>query len=252
MAISDTYTFNPDIGEIVEEAYERAGLEMRSGYDLRTARRSLNFLTLEWQNRGINLWTVDSLMISEQSDGSALTTNYLVKDVSGYSLDSSTIAVLDMVLRVNDGTQATQVDYHMSRVSQSTYAAIPNKLSRGMPLQYYLERRGILDTEANDDDRKDRINIWPAPGESSKYKILYWRIKRIADSGGSASETMEVPSRFMPALVSGLAYHIAMKKPEAAGRVELLKQVYEEEFMTAAGEDREKAPVRFVPRMYRT
>lgn len=248
MSIATTATFNPDIGEIVEEAYERAGLEMRSGYDLRTARRSLNFLTLEWQNRGINLWTVDSLNVSEQSDDTPLTNDYLVKDVSGYNLDSSTIGVLDMVLRINDGVQSTQVDYHMTRISQPSYAAIPNKLSRGMPLRYYLERRGVLDVEAGT-NRKDKINIWPAPDEDTKYKIIYWRIKRIADSGDSASETMEVPSRFMPALVSGLAYHIAVKKPEASHRAELLKQVYEEEFATAAGEDREKAPVRFVPRI---
>tara|TARA_R110000824_G_scaffold91379_2_gene222418 strand:+ start:33 stop:824 length:792 start_codon:yes stop_codon:yes gene_type:complete len=260
LAISTTATFNPDIGEIVEEAYERAGLEMRSGYDLRTARRSLNFLTLEWQNRGLNLWTVDEQRVDKQGDdaGTALFENYLVKDVASYVLDSDTIGVLDLVLRMNDGVVATQVDYTLNRISESSYSSIPNKLIRGRPLQYYLERRGILDTglAGKPANRQDKIHLWPVPdsGETSesadnKYKILYWRVRRIADSGLGAAETMEVPARFLPALVSGLAYHIAMKRPEASDRAPMLKQVYEETFRMAAEEDREKAPLRFVPRI---
>jgi hypothetical protein len=261
LAISTTATFNPDIGEIVEEAYERAGLEMRTGYDLRTARRSLNYLMLEWQNRGLNLWTVDERRIDTQGDDSetALFENYLVKGVSSYSLDSDTVGVLDLILRVNDGALSTQSDYVLSRISESNYTAIPNKLSQGRPLQYYVERRGILGTGVSGKpaDRKDKVHLWPVPDSGStsastgnKYKILYWRVRRIADSGLSASETMEVPARFLPALVSGLAYHIAMKRPEAMEKIPLLKQVYEETFQMAAEEDREKVPSRFVPRVF--
>ena len=126
MAISETYTFNPDISEIVEEAYERAGLEMRTGYDIRTARRSLNILTLEWQNRGLNLWTFDEGMLSETSAGAALTTNYLVKGTAKYNMPMGTISLLDLVLRTNDGGLNTQADYRLNRISQPTYSTIPN------------------------------------------------------------------------------------------------------------------------------
>lgn len=247
MAISGTYAFNPDLSEIVEEAYERAGVEMRSGHDLRTARRSLNILTLEWQNRGINLWTIDESTISETADGVALTLNFLNKDTYQYNLDVGTIGLLDLILRTDEGDATKQTDYRLNRISQPTYSTIPNKLTTGRPLQYYLERREVLDTAADGSDQKDRINLWPVPDKDSTYKIVYWRMKRIADTGDPASNTMEVPSRFIPALVSGLAYHVAMKRPEAVQRVGLLKQAYEEEFGLAAQEDREKASVRFVP-----
>lgn len=262
MAIATTSTFNPDVGELVEEAYERAGLEMRTGYDLRTARRSLNFLTLEWQNRGLNLWTVDESRVSQTVGGVDLHENYLVKGESGYLLDSDTVGVLDVVLRLNDGNGpedlgSDQIDYTLNRISDSSRLSIPNKLSMGRPLQYYIERKGILNTDGDGSDRQDVIRLWPSPdsGELSedlvqnKYKLLYWRVRRIADSGLSASETMEVPARFLPALVSGLAYYIAMKRPEVSDRAPLLKQVYEEAFQMAAEEDREKATLRFVPRI---
>ena len=145
MAISETYAFNPDIGDIVEEAFERAGLELRSGHDLRTARRSLNFLTLEWQNRGINLWTIEEKFITAAADGTSLgETNYLLKDVASYRLDLGTISLLDMVLRTNDGNVNTQTDFQLNRISEPTFATIPNKLSSSRPLQFNLERKEIL------------------------------------------------------------------------------------------------------------
>ena len=245
MAISDSYAFNPDVGEIMEEAYERAGLELRSGHDVRTARRSLNFLTLEWQNRGINLWTIEEKFIETASDGTGLTTNLLIKDNAAYRLATGTISLLDMVLRTGDGNSTTQTDYSLNRVSEPTYATIPNKLSSARPLQFYLERKEILNIGSST-DQYDVINLWPRPDSSTKYKIKYWRMKRIADAG-NAGNTMEIPARFQPALAAGLAYHIACKRPEVEGRLQMLKANYEETFLQAAEEDRVKASARFVP-----
>lgn len=251
MAISGTYAFNPDITEIVEEAYERAGLELRSGYDLKTARRSLNLLTLEWQNRGLNLWTIDGeVQVSETSAGVSLgssTALYLKKGTASYNLDVATTGLLDIVLRTDDTDTTLQSDYHMNRISQPTYATIPNKLSEGRPLQYYLQRTEILGAGAAGVDQKSVITLWPVPDEDSKYKLVYWRVKRIADTGDASSNTVQVPDRFIPALVSGLAYHIAMKRPEVSDRAMMLKQVYEEQFQLAAEEDRVKTSARFVP-----
>ena len=247
MAISGTYTFNPDVSELVEEAYERAGLELRSGYDLRTARRSLNFLMIEWQNRGINLWTIELKTISETSAGDSLTTNYLNQSTASYNIDTGTISLLDLILRINDGVVATQADYHLNRIAQPTYANIPNKLTEGRPLQYYFDRKEILDTGAGT-NQNSTITLWPIPDENSKYKILYWRIARIADTGNLASNTMQVPDRFLPALVAGLAYQVATKRPEVASRVPFLKEQYDELFTQAADEDRVKTSARFVPR----
>lgn len=246
MAISGTYTFNPDISEIVEEAYERAGLELRSGYDLRTARRSLNFLMLEWQNRGINLWTIteETLLNTEETPGTTLELG-----VATYDIAVGTIGLLDVILRINPGNTTTQSDYHLMRISEPTYANIPSKLSRARPLQYLFNRKEILDVEANNDDQKSTITLWPVPDKSDEYTIVYWRVKRISDTGNLASNTMQVPDRFLPALVAGLAYQIATKRPEALQRVPLLKQQYDEIFMEAADEDRVKTSARFVPRI---
>ncbi len=240
MATSGTYAFNPDVGEIVEEAYERAGLEMRTGYDLRTARRSLNFLMLEWQNRGINLWTVE--LYSTPID--------LIKGTSTYDIDIDTMALLDVMLRTDDTNANKQTDFHLSRISQPSYSNIPNKLSEGQPLQYLYNRVGIQDyNPTTGADQKSTITLWPTPDKTSTYKIYYYRIRRIADTGNDASNTMDVPDRFLPCLVSGLAYHLATKKPEAASRVQLLKAQYEELFKEAADEDRVKVSARFVPDM---
>ena len=226
MATSGTTAFDMDFTEIAEEAWERAGREMRSGYDLRTARRSMNLLTIEWQNRGLNLWTIDEGTVT------------LVKGTSQYDLPADTIDLLEQVIRTNSGDQNTQSDLTISRISVSTYASIPNKLTQGRPIQVYIER-----LVAN-----PKINVWPVPDKDSEYIFKYYRMRRIQDAG-SGIETADVSFRFLPCLVAGLAYYIAMKDPELAPRIPLLKDVYEEQFLLAAEEDRVKAPARFVPRI---
>ena len=226
MATSGTTAFDMNFTEIAEEAWERAGREMRSGYDLRTARRSMNLLTIEWQNRGINLWTIDEGTIN------------MVEGTSQYDLPADTIDLLEQVIRTNSGVTATQSDLTINRVSVSTYASIPNKLTQGRPIQVYIER--LRDNP--------KINVWPVPDQSSYYVFKYYRMRRIQDAG-SGVETADMNFRFLPCLVAGLAYYIAMKDPDLAPRIEMLKVMYEEQFALAAGEDREKSPARFVPRI---
>ena len=226
MATSGTTAFDMNFTEIAEEAWERAGREMRSGYDLRTARRSMNLLTIEWQNRGINLWTIDEGTIN------------MVGGTSQYDLPADTIDLLEQVIRTNSGVTATQSDLNITRISVSTYASIPNKLTQGRPIQVYIER--LRDNP--------KINVWPVPDQSSYYVFKYYRMRRIQDAG-SGVETADMNFRFLPCLVAGLAYYIAMKDPDLAPRIEMLKVMYEEQFALAAGEDREKAPARFVPRI---
>ena len=248
MGIDTTSTFSPDIGELLEEAYERAGLEMRSGYDMRTARRSMNLLLLEWQNKGINLWTVDEA--SESVDTDALAPISLVKGTSTYNIAANTIGLLDVIIRTNWGNVSTQNDFLMSRISEPTYATIPNKLNEGQPIQYYFDRKEIQDyNSASPTTQYSTITVWPVPDETLKYQIHYWRIKKIQPTGNSAGSNIAVPDRFVPALVAGLAYQIATKRPEAIQRVGMLKQQYDEIFMEAADEDRVKTSARFVPSM---
>jgi len=226
MTTSTTAAFNMEFTEIAEEAFERAGREMRSGYDLRTARRSMNLLTIEWQNRGINMWTVDSGTID------------LVKgQTTPYNLPADTIDLLEHQIRTGSGNTATQSDLTISRISVSTYASIPNKLTQGRPIQLYIER--LRD--------HPKVNVWPIP-DRSDYKLYYWRMRRIEDAG-SGVQTADMNFRFFPCLVAGLAYYIAMKLPEMMDRVPMLKAVYDEQFELAAGEDREKTSARFVPRI---
>ena len=227
MTTSGTTAFDMDFTEIAEEAWERAGSEMRSGYDLRTARRSMNLLTIEWQNRGINMWTLDSGTIS------------LTSGTSQYSLPADTIDLMEQVIRTNAGNATTQSDLNISRISVSTYSSIPNKLTTGRPIQVWVER--LRDAP--------RINVWPVP-DNNDYTFVYWRMRRIEDAG-SGIQTPDMNFRFYPCLVAGLAYYIAMKVPNMAPRIEMLKAAYEEQFQLAAGEDREKASVRFVPRAVR-
>jgi hypothetical protein len=238
VAVTSTTTFLPNIGEITEEAFERAGLEMTSGYDLRTARRSLDLLLLEWQNRGINLWAVEE--ITYDSLGTGLGTETLVEGTGAYTLRSETISVLQMLIRENDGVETTQSDIELSRISRNSYYAIPSKLTQAKPTQVYIDRQ------------RDSViaNLWPVPSESDKYKLIYTRIRRLYDTGPGGTYDSDVPDRFWPALVAGLAYKIALKRPEASGRISVLKQDYDEQFNLAADEDREKAPVRFVPGGY--
>jgi hypothetical protein len=224
MATSGTTAFDMDFAEIAEEAWERAGSEMRSGYDLATARRSMNLMTIEWQNRGINMWTIDSGTIS------------LVADTAQYNLPADTIDLLDQVVRSNAGNATTQSDLTISRISVSTYASIPNKLTTGRPIQVWVERLTA----------QPRINVWPVP--DAAYTFVYWRMRRVEDAGNGV-ETADMSFRFLPALVAGLSYHIAVKVPDLAPRIDMLKAMYEEQYALAAGEDREKTSARFVPRM---
>jgi hypothetical protein len=228
MATSGTTAFDMDFTEIAEEAWERAGREMRSGYDLRTARRSMNLMTIEWQNRGLNLWTIDS------------GTQTLTAGTSQYTLPADTIDLLDHVIRTDAGNTTTQADLTISRIGVSTYASIPNKLTRGRPIQVFVERLRAAPV----------INLWPVPDDSTTYTFVYFRLRRIEDAGNGV-ETADMNFRFLPCLVAGLAYHIAMKVPELADRISMLKAAYEEQYALAAGEDREKTSERFIPRVGR-
>ena len=229
MTTTGTYDFNLEFTEIAEEAWERAGREMRSGYDLRTARRSMNLMTIEWQNRGINMWTIDEGTID------------LVQGVNTYDLPADTIDLLEHVIRTGAGNVSTQSDLTITRISVSTYATIPNKLQQARPIQVWIQR--LRDAP--------KITVWPTPDQGSVgspyYIFKYWRMRRIQDAG-SGVQTADANFRFLPALTAGLAYQIAMKVPELAQRVPMLKEAYDEQFNLAAGEDREKAAVRFVPR----
>ena len=225
MATSGTATFNPDFAEIVEEAYERAGLEMRTGYDLRTARRSMNFMAQEWQNRGINLWTVETGI------------QVLTPGTYTYTMPADTIDLIEHQLRIYDGNTTQQADYSLARISVSDYAMLNNKLTQGRPLQIYVDRQRDAPI----------VYLWPVPDNVQTYTLAYWYIRRIQDVGSGGTNTMDVPARFLPCLVAGLAYYIAMKKPESADRIPLLKSEYEAQFELAAGEDRDKAASRFLP-----
>ncbi len=225
MATSGTATFTMDFTEIAEEAWERAGREMKSGYDLRTARRSMNLMLIEWQNKGINMWSIDEGSVS------------LVQGTKTYTLPADTIDLLDHVIRTGSGS--SQQDINISRISVSTYSSIPNKEVQGRPIQLWINRLSAAPT----------VTVWPVPN-SANYTLQYWRMRRIEDAG-SGVETADMTFRFLPCLVAGLAYHIAMKVPEFAGRLEMLKSVYDEQFYMAASEDREKATLRLVPRVSR-
>jgi len=230
---SGTQAFNLDLNDIIEEAYERCGVEVRTGYEHRTARRSLNLLFADWANRGINLWTIEQGSIP------------LVQGQITYDLPVDTVDLLEQVIRTGAGNAATQADLTISRISVSTYATIPNKLQQARPIQVWVNRQSGA-TEPSGVNAP-QINVWPAPDGSQSYTFVYWRMRRIQDSGGGVN-TQDVPFRFLTCLVSGLAYYLALKIPEALNRLEPLKQMYDEAWDLAAGEDREKAPDRLVPR----
>ena len=212
----------PDMPEIFEEAYERAGLEMRTGYDLKTARRSLNLLTLEWQNRGLNLFTIEAGTLA------------VTAGTATYTLPADTIDIIEHQIRT--GTGEYQVDTALERVSVATYAQQTNKNTQGRPTQIYVQR---LPTET-------KVTLWPVPDSTTAYTISYFRLKGIDGlSSGVGSAITSVPPRFVPCLVAGMAYYIAMKKnPQMAAN---LKQEYEFQFQLAAGEDEETASIKFVP-----
>jgi len=227
MATSGTSAFNLDIIEVCEEAYERAGLEMKSGYDLKTARRSLDLMSLEWINRGLNLWTIE--------EG----TQTLTAGTATYSFPSGTIDFLDQMIRTDAGETNTQTDTSITRISPSTYASLPNKLQQAKPLQIYIQRT-----------TSPQYTLWPVPDDVQTYTLVYWRVKRIEDAGTKGSNNYDAPERWLPALTAGLAYYISMKRPESAARTQGLKQVYEEQFNYCAEEDRVKTGFRVVPGGY--
>ena len=213
----------PDLPDLFEEAYQRAGLELRTGNDLRNARRSFNILTMEWQNRGLNLWTIEA------------GTQAITAGTSVYTLPADTVDLVEHQIRT--GTGVNQVDTNLTRVSVSTYAQQSAKNATGKPTQIFIQRLSASTT----------VTLWPVPDAS--YTISYYRIAGINGiaSGIDGDTTSFIPPRFVPCLVSGLAYYLAMKRPEVANRVTPLKQEYEFQFELAAGEDTESASARFVP-----
>ena len=235
MTTTGTATFNLDLNDLVEEAFERAGSELRTGYDLRTARRSLNLLTIEWANRGINLWTIEQGQIP-------LVTGQVV-----YPLPVDTIDLLDQVIRTNAGSASNQTDINISRISESTYSTIPNKLTQGRPIQVWINRQSGATTPTG--VNAPTINIWPTPNApDNQYMFVYWRLRRINDAG-DGSNTQDIPFRFLPAMVAGLAYYLSVKiQGTDPNRVMGLKADYEQQFQLASEEDRDKSSIRWVPR----
>lgn len=299
MTTSGTVVFNPDLNELIEEAYERCGIEVRTGYEHRTARRSLNLMLTEWANRGINLWTIEQGQI-------AMTTGTIV-----YPLPVDTVDLIEQVVRTQSGIP--QIDINISRISVDTYAQIPNKNAQGRPIQVWINRqtgqsnatsvtlngsinasvttitvsstvnlpsagfikidnetitysavsgndliycvRGSNNTTAASHttgaaitlQNLPSINVWPCPDQNNYYTFVYWRLRRMQDAGTGTS-VQDIPFRLINCLVSGLAYYLSMKSPEAAQRMPQLKQMYDEQLTLALDEDREKAPLRLAPR----
>ena len=243
MTTSGNNLFNLDLNDIIEEAFERCGVEVRTGYEHRTARRSLNLLTIEWANRGINLWTIEEGSIP------------MVQGQIIYPLPVDTIDLLDQVIRTQSGVN--QTDINISRISVSTYATIPNKNAQGRPIQVWVDRQSgatypINGNEPNTTNTSTgvnppNINVWPAPDQDNFYTFVYWRLRRMQDSG-SGVQTQDIPFRMLTCLVAGLAYYLSLKIPEATNRIEMLKMEYENQWMLASSEDREKASLRLAPR----
>lgn len=234
MTTSGTSTFNLNLNDLIEEAFERCGAELRTGYDMRTARRSLNLLTIEWANRGINLWTIEQGSIP------------MVQGQIVYDLPVDTIDLLEHVVRTQTGEQ--QTDITISRISIDTYSTIPNKNAQGRPIQVWINRQSGADYPVTG-VANPQINVWPAPDQDNFYTFVYWRLRRLQDAGDGTT-TQDIPFRFLPCLVAGLAYHLSLKIPGALERSMGLKAQYEELWQQAADEDREKAPLRIAPRQY--
>ena len=228
MATSGTFAFTLDLADAMEEAYERCGLELRSGYDYRTARRSLNMLMLEWQNRGLNLWTVKNA------------SQTLTAGTSTYALTSEKLEIIEAVLRTDEGDTSLQSDLTMNRVSVATYAQQTNKLTDGRPIQYFVER---TPTNLN-------IIVWPVPDSAKTYVFNYYYMERIEDAGSTASLNMDIPARYLPCLTAGLDYYISMKRPESQSLSPMLKQVYDEQWEMASDAAREKASFQVAPGGY--
>jgi len=220
MTTSSSTDFEPNVAEFVEEAFERCGLELRTGYDLKTARRSINLMLAEWANRGLNQWTIDQ------------DTQTVTKGTTEYTLNSNVIDILDVVIRrtVNN----TQTDISMSRVGRSEYLNIPNKTTEARPTQYFLDKAVI-----------PVLKIWPAP-ENSTDILVFNKIVRM-DDADTAINTMDMPFRFYPCFAAGLAYYLSLKK--APQLTPQLKAIYEEEFRRAADQDEDRASFKIRPRI---
>jgi hypothetical protein len=220
MALSGTKTFELDVAEYIEEAFERCGIEIRTGYDQRTARRSLNLLLAEWANRGLNQWTIERATIT------------MVAGTTTYALGEPTIDILSAAIRSAQdiGTQ-NQTDLTIDRISRDQYLNIPNKLTRARPVQFVVER-----------SIAPQVTVWPAPDQT--YYLIIDKLIRMDDAGGGVN-TLQIPFRFYPCLAAGLAYYISLKK--APERSQMLKMVYDEEFERAAQEDRDRAPLQLTP-----
>ena len=233
MATSGTTNFDLPFGEIAEEAWERAGSEIRDGYDLRTTRRSLNLLLVDWANRGINLWTLASNSVT------------LVAGVGTYILTDPMVDIVEAVIRTASGDVNNQTDLTISRISVSTYVTLPNKLTQGRPIQIWVQRG----TPTAGTDSAVAVTVWPTPDTAQVYTLVYWYLRRMYDAGPAATQTTDVPYRFLEALTAGLSFKIAQKIPEGQSRLAQLKAEYNDVFQAACDEDRDKAPVRFIPRI---
>lgn len=240
MTTAGSTSFNLDLNNLVEEAFERCGSEIRTGYELRTARRSLNLLTAEWANRGVNLWTIEQGEIA------------LNQGQIAYNLPIDTVDLLEHVIRT--GTGQNQSDLTITRISVSTYATIPNKLAQGRPIQIWVDRQsGATYPPGGQPEGTDPITgvdhpqvyLWPTPEQSNYYTLVYWRMRRVQDAG-NGTNTQDIPFRFLNCMVAGLAYYLSMKI--APDRMASLKAQYDEQWKYAAEEDRDKAAIRFVPR----
>jgi len=225
MATSGTTSFTLDISDIMEEAYDLCGLELRSGYSYRGAKRALNLVFLEWQNKGLNLWTIEQ--------GSAT----LVAGTSSYTAESSTLDIVDVSIRTNAGDIDDQFDQRLNRISRTEYNHQASKLTQSKPTQFYVDK----------DNDSVKIVLWATPDSAETYTLIYDYVKRIEDVGTVASNNADVPTRYLPCLTYALAYNLACKSPEAIQRVPMIRQRYMELWDEVSDADREKAAVRFVP-----
>ena len=232
MTTTGTASFNLDLNLLIEEAFERCGAELRTGYDLRTARRSLNLLTIEWANKGINLWTIEQGSIP------------MIQGQISYDLPVDTIDLFDHVIRTQSGQ--SQTDININRISADTYLTIPNKNAQGRPIQVWINRQSGAQNLSG--IQYPNINVWPAPDQNNFYTFVYFRLRRIQDAGEGIA-TQDIPFRMLPAMVAGLAYHLSLKIPGALERSVMLKGMYDEAWEQAGDEDREKAPLRLAPRI---
>ena len=232
MATSGTYTFNLDTGEIIQEAYERCGIETKSGYDLKTARRSLNLLLTKWVNDGVNLFTLD------------LETTDMTKDQGHITLNSTShLDVLDAAIRDNSNSSDTS-DIILERISMDEYLAIPSKLNTGKPVQYAVERNSQFTSSTS---ATHKVYLWPIP-DQTYYQFLSWSIKYPQDVSATYTQNPDIPRRYLPALISGLAVELAIKK--APDRLAVLKPLYEQDWEKAREEDRERVSFHVQPQVY--